>query len=51
VGKSAPDLAARLGIASIPTTCIVGADGALLSARTGVVSFEDLRAALAAQPR
>jgi thiol-disulfide isomerase/thioredoxin len=51
VGKSAPELAARLGIASIPTTCIVGADGRLLASRTGVASFEDLRAALGAKPR
>ena len=44
VGKSAPGLAERLGIASIPTTCIVGKDGALLASHTGYSSFEELRA-------
>jgi thiol-disulfide isomerase/thioredoxin len=51
VGKSAPELAARLGIASIPTTCIVGADGTLLASHTGYTSFEELRDALSAKPR
>jgi thiol-disulfide isomerase/thioredoxin len=51
VGKSAPELAARLGIASIPTTCIVGADGTLLAAHTGFTSFEQLRAQLSAHQR
>lgn len=46
IGKSAPGLAERLGIASIPTTCVIGKDGTLLASRTGFSSFEELRAAV-----
>jgi thiol-disulfide isomerase/thioredoxin len=43
VGKSAPGLAERLGISSIPTTCVVGKDGTLLASHSGYTQFEQLR--------
>ena len=46
VGKIAPGLAERLGIASIPTTCVVSKDGTLLASRTGYSTFEELRAVI-----
>ena len=46
VGKSEPGLAERLGIASIPTTCVVGKDGALLASHSGYTTFEELREAV-----
>lgn len=46
IGKVAPGLAERLGITTIPTTCVVGEDGTLLESRTGFSSFEALRAAV-----
>lgn len=46
IGKSAPGLAERLGIGSIPATMIVAEDGTLRSAHMGVTSYEELSAAL-----
>ena len=46
IGKSAPGLAERLGIASIPTTVVVDKNGTLRSSHMGVTSFEELRSAL-----
>lgn len=37
----------RLGIATVPTTCIVAPDGTLLAAHTGYTAESTLRAALA----
>jgi cytochrome c biogenesis protein CcmG, thiol:disulfide interchange protein DsbE len=38
---------ARLGIRSVPTTCVVGKDGTLVSAQSGLVSHDALAAAVA----
>ena len=39
-------LLTRLGIDTVPTTCVVGSDGKLLSAHTGFTSEDTLRAEL-----
>ena len=52
VARPEESLLARLGIATVPTTCVVGPDGALLAAHTGFTGEGTLRATLAraAQP-
>jgi thiol-disulfide isomerase/thioredoxin len=51
VGKGPPALLRRLGISVVPTTCVVGKDGAVASSRTGEVDYDELHAAIAAAER
>jgi cytochrome c biogenesis protein CcmG/thiol:disulfide interchange protein DsbE len=47
VARPEGELLGRLGIDTVPTTCVVGADGTLLAAHTGYTGESTLRAALA----
>ena len=42
VGRAAPELVAQLGIRSVPTTCVVRADGLVSSVHHGLVSDDEL---------
>jgi thiol-disulfide isomerase/thioredoxin len=44
-------LMARLGVATVPTTCVIAADGTLIAAHTGLTGEDTLRAALARGPQ
>jgi cytochrome c biogenesis protein CcmG/thiol:disulfide interchange protein DsbE len=46
VGLGPADVIARLGIRSVPTTCVIGKDGAVVHARSGLVSHDELSAAI-----
>ena len=45
------EVIARLGIRSVPTTCVIGKDGAVVSARSGFLSHDELAAAVAEAER
>jgi thiol-disulfide isomerase/thioredoxin len=47
IGNAEPALLSRLGLKVIPTTCVVGKDGRVSHARTGVMSEAELSAAVA----
>jgi cytochrome c biogenesis protein CcmG/thiol:disulfide interchange protein DsbE len=47
VGKGATGLTERLGVRMVPTTYVVGRDGTVAMAQSGVVSYDELRAAIA----
>jgi thiol-disulfide isomerase/thioredoxin len=47
IGNAEPALQSRLGLKVIPTTCVVGKDGRVRLARTGVMSEAELSAAVA----
>jgi thiol-disulfide isomerase/thioredoxin len=44
-------LMARLGISTVPTTCVIAADGTLIAAHTGLTGEDTLREALARAPQ
>ena len=46
VARPEQELMGRLGIASVPTTCVIAPDGTLVTAHTGLTSEDTLRAAL-----
>jgi thiol-disulfide isomerase/thioredoxin len=47
IGNAEPALVSRLGLKVIPTTCVVGKDGRVRLARTGVMSEAELSEAVA----
>lgn len=51
IGNAEPALLSRLGLKVIPTTCVVGKDGRVSLARTGVMSEAELSAAVAEAQR
>jgi cytochrome c biogenesis protein CcmG/thiol:disulfide interchange protein DsbE len=51
VGKGAPGLVERLHIDSVPTTCVIGKDGAVVLAQSGVGPEDELRRAVAGAKR
>lgn len=48
VGRAAPELVARLGIHSVPTTCVVRPDGVLSAVHHGLVPEDELAEAVRA---
>ena len=48
VGRAAPELASRLGIRSVPTTCVIAPDGVLAAVHRGLVPEDELRSSIAA---
>jgi cytochrome c biogenesis protein CcmG/thiol:disulfide interchange protein DsbE len=48
VGRAAPELVERLGVRSVPTTCVIAPDGVLAAVHHGLVPEEELRATIAA---
>jgi thiol-disulfide isomerase/thioredoxin len=45
------DVIARLGIRSVPTTCVIGKDGAVVTSHSGFLSHDELAAAVAQAQR
>jgi thiol-disulfide isomerase/thioredoxin len=50
-GNAEPALVSRLGLKVIPTTCVIGKDGRVRQARTGVMTEDELSAAVAEAQR
>jgi cytochrome c biogenesis protein CcmG/thiol:disulfide interchange protein DsbE len=50
-GNADPALVSRLGLKVIPTTCVIGKDGVVRHARTGVMTEDELSSAVAAAQR
>jgi thiol-disulfide isomerase/thioredoxin len=48
IGQGAPGLTDRLSIQTVPTTCVVGRDGKVAMVEHGVISYDELRDAVAA---
>lgn len=48
VGRAAPELASRLGIRSVPTTCVIAPNGVIATVHHGLVPEDELRGAIAA---
>ncbi len=46
IGKGSPAMMGRLSIEVVPTTYVIGRDGAVILARTGVVGHEELAQAI-----
>jgi thiol-disulfide isomerase/thioredoxin len=47
IGLGPAEVIARLGIRSVPTTCVIGKDGAVVHVRSGLVSHDELSDAIA----
>jgi peroxiredoxin len=48
IGSGSAELIERLAISSVPTTCVIGKDGAIAFSHSGVVSHDELAAAVRA---